>query len=268
MNISQSDSADSELSGYLELGMIAEAEELALQHLKEQKISPATFNEAMNAVLVSDGLDRWRADIETAYGRLTIHERSAVRFKMLSFYWSIRDFALAREFIRIRTCHDPSELLITIQVLLQFDRVHDARVLARRCERKLQKRTSELDEGFLRDALGTFYGRMREPLLALEHWKNVPTASPCLHTALLSSVEVCLWPALTAVSEGLEVVARKKRDPDLSLEVQQPGLEAALTSEIERDLLRLKRKLHKIVPPSRQKELGIYSTCDSPLAPK
>jgi len=53
MNIYQSDSADSELSGYLELGMTAEAEELALRHLKEQKVSPATFNEAMDAVLVS-----------------------------------------------------------------------------------------------------------------------------------------------------------------------------------------------------------------------
>ena len=62
-----------------------------------------------------------------------------------------------------------AELLITIEVLLEFNRVNDARVLARRCERKLKQGTTEFEEGLLRDALGTFYIRVSQPLLALEH---------------------------------------------------------------------------------------------------
>ena len=266
MKTSQYDSADSELSGYLELGMIHEAEQAARRYLMEETISPSRFSEAMDAVLVSDDLQGWRADVETAYRRLTVHDRRAVRFKMLYFYWSSRDLHSAAEFICTRTCRDAAELLITIEVLLKFNKIDDARLLARRCERNLEKGATELDEGFMRDALGTFYGRIGQPLRALEHWKRVPVSSPCLSTALLNTIAVCLWPALTAVHQALEVVTRKKRDPDVSLELQHRGLEAAMTSEIERDLLRLRRKLQKIVPPRRQNELGIHSTDDSSFA--
>jgi len=59
MNISDDYEKESELSGYLELGMVAEAEELASRYLIEPHPSVARFNEAMEAVLVSDKLSRW-----------------------------------------------------------------------------------------------------------------------------------------------------------------------------------------------------------------
>jgi hypothetical protein len=137
--------------------MSTEAEGLALRYFREQQVSAQTFNEAMDAVLVSDDLVRWRADIEAAYGRLTSRDRNAVRFKMLSFYWSLRDFATAARFIAVRTCSDSAELLMTIEVLLEFARLDEARLLARRCERKLEKGVTESEAGHICKALGGFY---------------------------------------------------------------------------------------------------------------
>jgi hypothetical protein len=59
------------------------------------------------------------------------------------------------------------------------------------------------------------------------------------------------------VEQGLKIVAEKRRNPNFSIEVQLPGIEQSLTDDIERDLLQLQRKLEKIIPPARQRELGI-----------
>ena len=84
--------------------MVAEAEELASRYLTEPYSSVARFNEAMDAVLVSDKLSRWKDQVEDSYSRLTPPKRRAVRFKMLSFYWSLKDFGTAANFISVRHC--------------------------------------------------------------------------------------------------------------------------------------------------------------------
>lgn len=255
--IAEEPPASSELSGYLELGMKAEAEDLARHYLAAPRPGAARFNEALDAVVVSNNPARWQPQVESAYDRLAPAERGTVRVKMLSFYWSLGEGPAAARFLSPPTCRDPAELLMSMNVLLNLDRIEEARGLARRCERRLKIHATEFEQGLLRDALGAFYSRTGQPLRALEHWQEVPAGSPSLRTALLNVVELCLWPALSAVEQGLDVVARKKRAPDLSVEIQQPGLEQALTAEIERDLLRLKRKLEQIVPPARQRELGM-----------
>jgi hypothetical protein len=257
MNTDKRFSSESEVSGYLELGMISDAEQLARRYLSEVEPSAARFGEAMDVVLVSKSSSEWRRLVEAAFQRMTRRDREAVRFKMLCFYWSLQDFTTAVTFVSSRRCCLPEELLVALEVVLRLNRMGEARALAQKCERMLKANVSEFDQGLLHDALGSFYSRVGQPLRAMQHWQCVPTSSPSLRTALVSLVEVCLWPALNAIQQGLEIVDQKKRDPDLSAEIQQPGLEKALTTDIERDLLRLKRALEKIVPPSRQRELGI-----------
>jgi hypothetical protein len=257
MNIRDDYENESELSGYLELGMVAEAEELASRYLTEPHPSVARFNEAMDAVLVSDKLSRWEDQVEHSYCRLTPDKRRKVRFKMLSFYWSLKDFGTAADFLSIRHCETAAELFFTMDVLLERNRMEEAKTIAQKCKRALKARHSHLDEGLLRDALARFYARTGNPFLALENWHEVPINSPLLHNRLVNVVELCLSPALIAVTQALKIVSEKRQNPDLSIEVQLPGIEQSLTDDIERDLLRLQSKLEKIIPPARQRELGI-----------
>ena len=144
-----------------------------------------------------------------------------------------------------------------MDVLLELDRTEEAKTIAQRRKRALKARLSHLDEGLLRDALARFHARSGKPLLALQYWKGIPINSPLLRNGLVNVVELCLSPALIAVEQGLKIVAEKRRNPNFSIEVQLPGIEQSLTDDIERDLLRLQRKLEKIIPPARQRELGI-----------
>jgi hypothetical protein len=234
MNIRGNYQGESELSGYLELGMVTEAEELASQYLSEPRPSVARFNEAMEAVLVSDKLPPWKDLVEDSYRRLTPAKRKAVRFKMLGFYYSLKEFGTAANFISIKHCNTATELCFTMDILLELNRMEEAKTIAQRCNRALEKRPSDLDVGLLRDALAGFYARTRNPLLALQHWHGIPINSPLLRNGLVNVVELCLSPALTAVAQGLKIVEQKKRNPNLSIEIQLPGIEQSLTDDIER----------------------------------
>jgi tetratricopeptide (TPR) repeat protein len=250
---------ESELSGYLELGMMSEAERLARAYLTNEQPSGQQFGEAMDAILVSAEPSRWKAQIEKAYKSLSRDHRSAMRFKMLSFYWSLSDLKTAEDFLSWKNGCDPAELLIAMEIYLESGRIQEAGKVARKCERVLKAPRSDFDEGMLRTALGNYYGRQGQPVRALNCLTEMPLNSPFLRNALVTTVELSLLPALTALDRGFDAIARKKQDPDLSIELQMPRLEDELMAEIERDLRQLKRKLEKIVSPSRQRELGIAS---------
>jgi hypothetical protein len=249
---------ESELSGYLELGMVAEAEKLASRYLSEPQPSVAHFGEAMDAVLTSEKPSRWTDQVEDSYCRLTPRKRTAVRFKMLGFYCSLRDFGTAANFISIRYCGSMAELFWTMDVLLELNRMEEAKTIAQRCKRALKMRPDDLYNGLLRDALARFHARTGKHLLALQYWNGVSIDSPVLGSVLVNVVEISLSPALVAVAQALKTVAQRKQNPDLSNEIHLPGLEKSLTDEMERDLFRLQRKLEKIVPLERQRALGIH----------
>ncbi len=248
---------ETELAGYLELGMKAEAEQLASDYLADKIISPIKFSAAIDVILVSNQLSRWRKSVEGAYANLSPQARSTMRFKMLSFYWSLHDLESAAAFLTCESGCDPAELLMAMEIYLHSGRMVDAAAVARRCERLLKKCPPDFVKGMLLTAVANYYSKIRKPLRALDYWTHMPSDSAFLYTALISTVELSLLPAFTALQRALDTIAQKQANPDLSIEVQQPGLEDALTADIKRDLLKLKRKINAIVSPARQRELGL-----------
>jgi hypothetical protein len=85
----------------------------------------------------------------------------------------------------------------------------------------------------------------------------MPLHSPLLRNALTGIVEESVANALLAVRAGLWVVAKRKREPDTSIEVSAPGLEATIVADIEKALLSLQRKLERILRPEGQKAFGL-----------
>jgi hypothetical protein len=133
----------------------------------------------------------------------------------------------------------------------------DAAAIARKCERLLKRSISQFEEGILRTALAKYYSHAGEPVRALNCWTAMPLTSSFLGNALVTTVELSLLPALTALDRAFLAIKQKKQQPDFSIEVQKPGLADELTMDIERDLHRLKRKINAIISPARQRELGI-----------
>ena len=248
---------ESELSGYLELGMLDEALALARAFLAKKAPVAPKFIEALDAVLVADKLRPWKQPVEKAYARLSLADRRLVRSQMLSLYWSLHDYETAAKFIALRQCCPAEELFFAMETFLELERMQDAQAVARKCRRALSSCRSELDAGFLLYALADFHARTRDWSRAVKLWSRVPLTSPLLRDALLGIAEVQAAQALLSARSGLAAVAAKKREQDTSIEIQMPGLEKELTQEIENDLVALQRKLERIVPARRQRELGM-----------
>src|ERR1017187_7162869 len=81
-----------ELKGCVKLGMTREAVKLARRALRRPDIRAATFNDALDAILIqADKLKPWTRLVEDAYVRLPKCNRKAVRFMLVSFRHSIHD---------------------------------------------------------------------------------------------------------------------------------------------------------------------------------
>jgi len=248
---------ETELSGYLGLGMINEALKIAKRFLSAPEPSVAEFKEAMDAILVSDHPKRWRKSVEAAYSRLSAAGQRAVRFKMLSFNISLDDFQRAAEFLPPRNCRIPVELAFGMDVMLALDRLKEAKAFAIRCRSVLDTCEDELDRGLLLEALACFAARTGNRSAAVEFWCSMPMNSPLLRNALTGIVEASVVDALLAARAGLSVIAERKRNPDMSIEVSMPGLEKSIAESIEKDLLSLQRKLERILPPETRKAFGL-----------
>lgn len=248
---------ETDLSGYLGLGMIDEALKIAKRFLSASEPSVAEFKEAMDAILVSDYIKRWRKSVEAAYSRLSVAGQRAVRFKMLSFNVSLDDFQRAAEFLPPQSCRIPVELAFAMDVMLALNRLKEAKALAGRCRRVLDMCEDTLDRGVLLEALACFAARMGNRSAAVEFWCSMPLDSPLLRNALTGIVEASLVDALLAAKAGLSLIAERKQNPNISIEVSAPGLEKTIVDSIEKDLLLLQRKLERILPSETRKAFGL-----------
>lgn len=68
-------------------------------------------------------------------------------------------------------------------------------------------------------------------------------------------VKIHLGRAWEAIENGLKAVAELKRNPELSLCL--PNNDLGLTCDAEKELLKFKRGIEKLLPEEARKELGI-----------
>ena len=249
-----SDAAE-ELCGYTELGMKREALKVARQILSKPRISPAEFVAAIHAIGCHPDYENMRSEIESAHLRQNRRFQKRVRAEMLAIYAVFGDATTASRFISVRDAHCSRELFLTMDVLLELERLGDAKAVAQKCERALTKTSDEWEQGCLIDALASYYARCGEWSRAFDLWLATPPGGVLVGNAANGLVELFIVCALDVIQWELGALAKLPSDPDMDLAL--PGNNDAIQRDVKNQLLKFKGLLAKAVPTERRKELGL-----------
>src|SRR5712675_1810216 len=122
--VNQNPSSDArELDGFVEMGMHREALRKARRLLKNNPITAAQFNAAVDAAFTqADRLKLWEPPVESAYARLPKRDQRAAWSSMLSFHYSNRNYEAASRFIprRFDGESDVTEMCFAYDVWLEL----------------------------------------------------------------------------------------------------------------------------------------------------
>ena len=142
-----------------------------------------------------------------------------------------------------------------MEVLLELDKLQDAEALAVRCRKALSFATNGFEQSLLLDTLGRFFARTHKWDYAIAAWQHAPLDEPFRRDALSGIVKLHLAGTCEAIESGLKALAELKQNPELSLCL--PENDFNLTLEAERELLKFKRGIEKLLPERARKRLGI-----------
>ena len=249
-----------EICGYADIGMKDEALRAVRALLEKRRILPEEFSEAVRTMGIYLSCKTWKAwkpKIDTAYNRQSGMFKRKVRADMLSIYASFGEWETALPFIELRALPTYADALFGIEVLLELDKLEEAEVLASRCWKALRRTPDRFQQAMMLTALGAFFSRTRGWSDAIEAWEAMPLEQPFRRDALSGIVKIHLARAFEAVQRGLQWVAELKKNPNNDNELTLPGNELALTAQAEKELLKFKRGIEKLLPDKARKELGI-----------
>jgi hypothetical protein len=247
----------SQLDGFVELGSRLEIKKLARQILRHPRLTAEGLWHVVRAIGTMDSPSHWRRNIEAAFARLSKREQRRGREVMLNYYSAISDFESALPFCAVRDLRNPSELMFAMDVYLHLNKLSDAKKLEWKCLNAIGRAESSFDVSCITDALGSFYARTRNWQRALEVWTIAPRDQALARNAAVGRAETFIAGALDAVSEELSTMTMLRKNPPLKLAISLPGIEDSLVQGTERDLLRLKRGLERLLPEKRRKAFGL-----------
>ena len=258
-----------EISGYADIGMKQEALRLTRKLLQKRRILPDEFSEALRTVGIYasfKSFKKWKPKFEAAYERQSRKFKRKVRSDMLSMYGSLRQWKTALQFLSVRKPSSAFEIFFGMEALLQFDKLQDAEALATRCRKALSFATNRFEQSLLLDTLGSFFARTHKWDQAIAAWQHAPLGEPFRRDALSGIVKIHLARAFEAIESGLKALAELQRNPEPSLCL--PGNDLRMTKEAEKELLKFKRGIDKLLPEKARKQLGIISpdTLTSPAS--
>jgi hypothetical protein len=245
-----------ELDGFVDLGS-REINKLVRQILTHPRVSGAALWYAVRAIGTMDSPRRWRRDVEAAFARLSKREKRRAREAMLNYYSLISDFESALPFCAVRDLRNPSELMFAMDVYLHLNRLSDAKKVERKCLNAIDRADDPFDTSCIAEALASFYARTRNWQRALEVWTIAPRDQPLARNAAVGRAEVFIAGAIDALNEELNTVTALKKNPPSELAISLPGIENTLIGDTEKDLLRLKRGLERLLSEKRRKALGL-----------
>jgi hypothetical protein len=252
----QTSAIAAEASGYTDIGMKKDALRIARAILQKKRITPEEFFQAVRTVGVHSSFNRWKTKIRVAYDRQSRRFKRKARSEMLSMYVSLGEWQTALQFVEIRR---PSyaDILFGMDVLLELNKLEEAELLVRRCTRALRCATDRFERSVLLTALGEFCSRVQRWDDAIAVWERTPLEQPFRRDALSGIAKIHLARALQSVDRGLQRLSELKADPDTENELCLPGNDLALTLQAEKELLKFKRGVEKLLPAEARKELGI-----------
>jgi len=243
-----------ELSGYTDLGMVEQAEKLIGQLLEQPGLSAGALNQVVISIGMGPNPKKWTTQLEAAYARLTPRGQRQSRSWMLDLFSTMGDWKNAARFLSIRSLREPHELCCAMRTLLALDRLTDAETVARKCEAALTRAGNASDQSLLVEALASYYARSGDWPCAFEFWRNAPRAEVFATDAVVGMVHLCIVSALNIIRDELKTARELELNGET--EISLPGLEKGLRQDTEKELLKLKQALEKIVPKRRRKDLG------------
>ncbi len=251
-----------EISGYCDLGMKREALRLTRKLLEKRRILPDEFSEALRTIGVYasfKSFKKWKPKFEAAYERQSRKFKRKTRPLMVEIYGSMGEWESAIQFLSVRKPSSAGEAFFGMEALLELDNLQDAKVLAARCKRALSCATSRFEQSVLLTGLGEYYSRIQRWDDALAAWEHMPLEQPFRRDALNGIVKIHLARALHAATRGLQLLSELKENPDKEIQLIAPGNDLALTLDAEKELLKFKRGIEKVLPEKVRKDLGMSS---------
>jgi hypothetical protein len=247
-----------EISGYADICMKQEALRLTRKLLQKRRILPDEFNEALRTIGIYasfKSFKKWKPKFEAAYERQSRRFKRKVRSDMLAMYVSLKEWETALQFLSVRKSSSASEIFFGMDVLLELDKVEDAKALAIRSRQALSSPRSPFEHSLLLDALARFFARTHDWDRAISAWQHAPLDQPFRRDALSGIVKIHLACAFETIESGLKALAALKQNPELSLCL--PGNDLKLTLDAEKELLKFRRGIEKLLPQDARKDLGI-----------
>ena len=255
-----------EMSGYVDIGMKREALRLARKVLEKHRILPEEFSETLRTIGIYVSFktwkQRWKPTIEAAHNRQSLRFKRKVRSDMLGMYACLEEWETALKFVSVQKASSAVDVFHGMIVLLELQKLQAAQVLAARGKRALSKTTDQFEASLLIEALARFCARTHNWSSATELWRQAPLEEPFRENALSGIVQTHLARAYECVEIGLQKLAELKETPSNDNELCLPGNEMKLTRDAEKELLKFKRGIEKLLPAETRKELGITSPED------
>jgi len=249
-----------EISGYCDLGMKREALRLTRKLLEKRRILPDEFSEALRTIGVYasfKSFKKWKPKFEAAYERQSRKFKHKVRSDMLSLYVSLKEWKTALQFVSIQRPSSASDFLFGMDVLLELGRVEDAAELATRYRKALRLVRTEFEQSLLSCALGQFFAYTHQWEHALAAWQATPPDTCIARNVLTGIVEIHLARALEAAETGIRLLTERKQQHNSDIELCLPRLEFELAVDAEKELLKFKRAIEKLLPEKARKQLGV-----------
>ena len=246
------------MSGCCDLGMKRKALRLVSKILAKDRILPEEFGEAVRTIGVhGSSFKKWKPKLEAAYNRQSKTFKRKTRSDMLGVCACVEEWETALQFLEIRKSLTAYEIYSGINVLLALDRLEDAKTLARRCKKALCSTADHFEPSLLIEALARFFARMHDWSAAMELWRQAPLDQPFRRDALIGIVRLHLACAHESVAVGLQKLSELQQTPDTGSELCLPGNDLAMTKDAEKELLKVKRGIDKLLPEETRKQLGM-----------
>src|SRR6266536_1212793 len=244
-----------EISGYADIGMKKEALRLIRRVLRERRILPEESCETVRAIGVFSDFEKWKPKLESAYNRQPRKFKRKTRPYMVELYGSLGKWETALQFLSVRKPSSTIEIFFGMEVLLELGKLDDAKALAARCRKVLRLAEDRFDRAVILTALGEFFSRIHQWDDAIATWEHMPLEHPFRRDALSGIVKIHLARAVESIERGLQLLSELKKNPDRENQLSLPGNDLALTAQAEKELLKFKRRIEKLLPEKARKEL-------------
>jgi len=259
----QGSTTAAEIRGYADIGMKKEALRVVHTVLAKRRIRPEEFAEAHRAIGVFSTFEKWKSQLEDAYNRQSRKFKQEMRPYMVELYGSLGEWETALQFLSVREPSGAIEKYFGMEALLELDKLQDAKTLAIECSKPLESATNAFEQSLLLTALARYYSRTRRWYDATNAWEHMPLEQPFRRDALSGIVKIHLARALRAIDRGLKALSELKADPDGENQLSLPGNDLKLTLDAEKELLKYKSGIEKLLPEKARKELGVDVAADA-----